>query len=82
MANKPIDPEAQLALDTWADKIAALEADVAASVVAYAGRLADDRRLAKDDRRFAAAQADAIKRALRRAKAKARPTKKTTKKTR
>lgn len=74
---RAIDPEAQAALDAWADKIAALEADVAAGVAAYAGRLASDRRLSADDRQFAAAQADAIRRALRRAKAKAPATKKT-----
>ena len=73
---KPIDPEAQAALDEWADKIAALKPDVAAGVAAYAGRLASDRRLSADDRQFAAAQADAIRRALRRAKAKAPATKK------
>jgi hypothetical protein len=76
---RPNDPEAQAALDAWADKIAALEPDVAAGVAAYAGRLASDRRLAKDDRRFAAAQADAIRRALRRVsrtRAKATATKK------
>lgn len=68
---KTTDLDTQAALDAWADKIAALESDVAAGVAAYAGRLAADRRLTKDDRQFAAAQADAIRRAVRRAKAKA-----------
>ena len=74
---KPVDTEAQVALDAWADKIADLEAEVAAGVAAYAAGLAADRRLAADDRRFAAAQADAIWRALRRARTKAPATKKT-----
>lgn len=78
--SKPNNLDTQAALDAWADKIAALESDVAAGVAAYAGRLAADRRLTKDDRQFAAAQADAIRRALRRAKAKA-PAKLASKKT-
>jgi hypothetical protein len=41
---RAIDPEAQAALDAWADKIAALEPDVAAGVAAYAGRLATQPR--------------------------------------
>ena len=65
-------PEAVAALDAWAEQIAALEADVAAGVAAYSKRLAADRRLSADDREFAAAQADAIRRALRRSKAKER----------
>jgi hypothetical protein len=68
---KPTDPEAQAAMDEWADKIAALEADVAAGVMALASRMASDRRLAADDRRFAKSQADAVRRALRRTKSKA-----------
>ncbi|HUY36723.1 MAG TPA: hypothetical protein VMV69_28575 [Pirellulales bacterium] len=60
-------------LDEWADKIAALEPDVPAAVARYALRLASDRRLPKDDRDFAKAQADAVRRAVRRAKAKRCP---------
>ncbi len=63
------DSETGKALDEWADRIAALEADVAAGVASYAKRLAGDKRLGKPDRQFAAAQADAIRRAVRRAKA-------------
>ena len=63
------DSETGKALDEWADRIAALEADVAAGVASYAKGLAGDKRLAKADRQFAAAQADAIRRAVRRAKA-------------
>lgn len=69
---QPTDHEAQ-ALDAWADKIASLEPAVAAGVMSYAGRLASDRRLPADDRRFAAAQANAIRRAIRRAKGKTKP---------
>jgi len=68
------DPEAQAALDAWADKIAALEPDVAAGVARYAARLAADRRLGKADRDLATAQVDAIRRAVRRAKGKAAAT--------
>lgn len=68
---KPIDRETKAALNGWADKIAALEPEVAAGVAAYAGRLAADRRLSADDRQFAAAQADAVRRAVRRAKSNA-----------
>lgn len=57
------------ALDDWADRIAALEPAVSAGMASYAKRLAGDKRLAKADRQFAAAQADAIRRAIRRAKA-------------
>ena len=67
------DPEAQAALDEWAAKVAALEPEVIRATIAYASRLAADRRLSTDDRRFAAAQADAVRRAMRRAKAKAKP---------
>jgi hypothetical protein len=57
------------ALDDWADQIAALEPEVSAGLASYAKRLAGDKRLAKADRLFATAQADAIRRAIRRAKA-------------
>ncbi len=67
---KKTDPEALAALDAWADKIAALEPDVAAGVAAWATTLATDRRLSKVDRDFAQAQLDAVRRALRRAKGK------------
>lgn len=63
--------ESRAAMDEWADKIAALEADVSRGVMALASRMASDRRLSVDDRRFAKSQADAVRRALRRAKAKA-----------
>jgi hypothetical protein len=63
-------PKALAALDAWAEQIAGLEADVAAGVAAYSKRLAADRRLSAEDRKFAAAQADAIRRALRRIRAK------------
>jgi len=66
---KTIDPEALAVLDAWADKVAVREPDIAAGLAAYAACLAADRRLAKHDREFAAAQAEAIWRALRRAKA-------------
>lgn len=67
---KSTDPEARAELDEWAAKVAALESDVARGVIAYAARLAADRRLSADDRRFAKSQADAVRRALRRAKSK------------
>ncbi|HUY37172.1 MAG TPA: hypothetical protein VMV69_30965 [Pirellulales bacterium] len=67
---KKTDPEAQAALDAWADKIAALEPDIAAEVARVATRLAADRRIPKVDRDFAQAQVDAVRRALRRAKGK------------
>ena len=67
---KPPLDETLAALDAWADQIAGLEGDVAAGVAAYSKRLAADRRLSADDRKFAAAQADAIRRALRRIRAK------------
>lgn len=63
-------PEAMAALDAWADQIVKLESDVAAGVAAYSKRLASDRRLSAEDRQFATAQADAIRRAIRRKKAK------------
>jgi hypothetical protein len=73
MKRKATEPmsneESGKALDEWAERIAALEPDVAAGVASYAKRLAGDTRLAKADRQFAAAQADAIRRAIRRAKA-------------
>lgn len=74
--------ESRAAMDEWADKIAALEADVSRGVMAWASRMASDRRLSVDDRRFAKSQADAVRRALRRAKAKARKTAKAGKPTR
>ena len=80
--NQQTDPEAPASLDAWADKIAALEPDVAAGVARYAARLAADRRLGKADRDLATAQADAVRRAVRRAKAKARPIGKARPKTR
>lgn len=57
------------------DKVAALPPDVVRATTAYAGRLAADHLLPAEDRRFAATQADAVRRALRRAndKAKAKP---------
>lgn len=64
--------DTKAALDAWADSVAALEPDLAAGVASYANRLAADPRLAKADRDFAKAQAEAIRRALRRAKT--RPT--------
>lgn len=66
--------ESKAVMDEWADKIAALEADVSRGVMALALRMASDRRLSADDRRFAQSQADAVRRALRRAKAKASKT--------
>ena len=63
---KTIEQGAQAVVDAWADRIAAMGPDVAAGIATCAACLAADRQLAKHDRKFAAAQADAIWRALRR----------------
>lgn len=55
-------------IDEWADKIAALEADVRDGILAKANRMAANRRLRKADRDFAHAQVEAISRAIARAK--------------
>lgn len=69
-ATDPMSDESSgKALDDWADRIAALEPEVSAGMASYAKRLAGDKRLAKADRQFATAQADALRRAIRRAKA-------------
>lgn len=59
--------ETRHAIDEWADQIAALEPDARDGIVAFAKRLAADRRLRKSDRDFADAQAKALIRAIRRA---------------
>jgi hypothetical protein len=57
--------ESKTAFDDWAERIVSLEPDLRAGIVAYATRLAADRRVPKSDRDFAKAQADAIERAIK-----------------
>lgn len=73
--------ESREAFDAWADQVATLEPATIRSIIALAGRLAADRRLSADDRRFATSQVDAVRRALRRAKSKASKTAKASKPT-
>ena len=56
------------AMDDWAEKVAALEPEVADGILSLTRRLAGDKRLRQADRDFAQAQVDAICRAVRRAK--------------
>lgn len=63
-----MDDETQLALDVWADTVAALEQEVRDRIAARARRMASNRQLRKADREFAKAQADAIGRAVVRRK--------------
>lgn len=67
------DVMAAQALAEWAEQIAGLEVEAARKVADYARGLADNPHLAKSDREFAAAQAEAIRKAMQRV---ARPNRK------
>ncbi len=67
-----MDEDRQRSLDEWADQIASLEPEVRDSILARALRMAANRRLRKDDREFARAQAEAIGRAVVRMKSRKR----------
>lgn len=68
------EPGAGESVETWAAKIAQLEPDVAQGVLAYAGRIAGNRRVPKADREVAQAQADAVRQAIAKAKRRKRKT--------
>ena len=53
-------------LEAWAARIATLEPEVAASVIAYSRRIAADHQAPKADREFSKAQAQAVEQAVAR----------------